>query len=363
MFVKKDKNGADMTHPENSSAKYSEYNSKKAYYAMCKAVILLFVFTLLSYLANMLLSLCFGRYSYVLQNGLVRLLSFFGVPGLSAIALSKTLLTSYALSEVIQMLVVGITVLVPTCIFARCAGLSGDECFNLKGKFVKGLYPALGLCQMTIMFVLVLSNSFSDVFFDPVFGSHGYGAAYGGASSAQFNVFEFAISVICTCVFVPLAEEFTFRGVLFSYLGRYGTAFGMVASSLIFGVAHSEPEQAVFAFGFGMMASFFVVVTGNIKTAVLCHALNNFLYVIVDAAYGTPFYVFVVIFRMSLFVSGFFGIRYLLRRGGYMDKFSEQAEKNDALVAVKPGIREVFCVPMIVFILLNAAVYLGEIIK
>ena len=250
---------------------------------------------------------------------------------------AKNLMMSYSVLEIVRMIIVGISVLVPATVFAKRAGLSGDECFSVRGKFIKGLYPMMGLCQMTIMFVLFAANSFGAGFVEPVFGPLSEISLFGGGTYGDESVIDYAIAFIGTCVFVPLAEEYTFRGVIFSYLRKYGTAFSMVASSLIFGVAHSDPAQAVFAFGFGLMASFLVVVTGNMKTAILCHSLNNFLYMIENYTYGTSFGIVVLLFRMSLYAFGFLGVYHLMKKGGHMDTFSEKVCEKDCHLESKPG--------------------------
>jgi membrane protease YdiL (CAAX protease family) len=58
--------------------------------------------------------------------------------------------------------------------------------------------------------------------------------------------------ILAYAVLPALCEEFVFRGVFLSYLKKYGIAFGVVASSILFGFAHSDPVQATFAFGFGL---------------------------------------------------------------------------------------------------------------
>ena len=330
---------------------------------MSRAVLVLCIFTAFSYAVDYLYSLAFTTYSKETQDFFVRLLEGLGIPRLSAIMTAKNLMLSPAFLEILQMLVIGLCVILPVTVFAKRQGLSGDECFATKGKFINGLVPTMGLCQMTIMFVLFAANHIGSGFVKPMFGALPGMSLFAGGTYGDESIIEKIIIIIGTGIFTPFAEEHIFRGVFLSYLRRHGTSFGIVASALIFGVAHTEPAQAVFAFGFGIMAGFLVVVTGNMKTAILCHALNNIIYLVEGFTYGTDFYVVLLIFKMMLYIVGFAGLYYLLKKGGHMDVFSEKVRQRDGHLSSKPGMKQVFCLPMIAYIILNVVSYLTGVIK
>ena len=83
-------------------------------------------------------------------------------------------------------------------------------------------------------------------------------------------------------VFVALlagcSEELLFRGVLQSWIGRWGPFTGLIASSVIFGMAHAiTPTYAILAGLLGVYLGLVFTITGeaNLVPAILCHALYD----------------------------------------------------------------------------------------
>ncbi len=85
-------------------------------------------------------------------------------------------------------------------------------------------------------------------------------------------------SVLMAVVAAPVFEELLCRGiVLESIRHRYGTWRAWVGSSLFFGLIHLHPVMSVNAFFMGMILGFAVIRTRSIIPAVLLHAFNNAL--------------------------------------------------------------------------------------
>ena len=85
--------------------------------------------------------------------------------------------------------------------------------------------------------------------------------------------------MIFTAAIVPLAEERVYRGLLFDVLARkYGFAYGLFASSVVFGVAHMGLYEVdlyqTMLLGAGLAVAY---AEGGIVAAYLAHALWNFL--------------------------------------------------------------------------------------
>lgn len=83
-------------------------------------------------------------------------------------------------------------------------------------------------------------------------------------------------------VFVALlagcSEELLFRGVLQSWIGRWGAVAGLLASNVIFGLAHAiTPTYAVLAGLLGVYLGLVYTITGeaNLVPAILCHTLYD----------------------------------------------------------------------------------------
>ena len=81
-------------------------------------------------------------------------------------------------------------------------------------------------------------------------------------------------------VLVPFMEEFAFRGVILSSLRRYGLGFSVVASALVFGMAHLDFSTVVFATISGLALGFLYAKTNNLWLVVLIHGLNNLIAVL-----------------------------------------------------------------------------------
>jgi len=85
-------------------------------------------------------------------------------------------------------------------------------------------------------------------------------------------------SVLMAVVAAPVLEELLCRGiVLESIRYRYGAWRAWLGSSLFFGLIHLHPAMSVNAFFMGMILGFAVIRTRSIIPAVLLHAFNNAL--------------------------------------------------------------------------------------
>ena len=65
-------------------------------------------------------------------------------------------------------------------------------------------------------------------------------------------------------------------------LRRYGDAFAVAASSVIFALMHGNLIQAPFALIAGVGLGYFVISTGSIWTGVVIHFLNNLFSVVIS---------------------------------------------------------------------------------
>lgn len=89
------------------------------------------------------------------------------------------------------------------------------------------------------------------------------------------NFMEFIIAVIMA----PIVEEFLFRGVLLHrFTIKWGIKWGVLTSSIIFGLLHSD---IIGAFIFAIVMCILYIKTASILVPILAHMVNNML------AYGT----------------------------------------------------------------------------
>lgn len=95
-------------------------------------------------------------------------------------------------------------------------------------------------------------------------------AALGG------TVFQFALLVALGSVLVPVGEELIFRGVVYSWLRRWGAVLAVSASSLLFGLLHGpHPVFLAHAALMGVLLALLYEGSGSLWPGVLAHGLHN----------------------------------------------------------------------------------------
>ena len=73
-----------------------------------------------------------------------------------------------------------------------------------------------------------------------------------------------------------IAEEVMFRGYIQTRLvERWGAGWGILWTSLLFGIIHLDLIHGTFAFAMGLFLGYLTVRTGSIRAAMICHAANN----------------------------------------------------------------------------------------
>lgn len=79
------------------------------------------------------------------------------------------------------------------------------------------------------------------------------------------------------CLLGPVLEELIFRGVMLEGLRKYGNAFGIIMSSVLFGLMHQNFTQCVPAICMGLIWATMAVKSGSLMPSILVHILNNTL--------------------------------------------------------------------------------------
>ena len=90
------------------------------------------------------------------------------------------------------------------------------------------------------------------------------------------TTFDVALLVLAVVLMAPLAEEFFYRGMLLSALGRrFGPMVAAVASSAVFAVIHPGPILWPGLFVFALVLAALTITTGRIGVAVVAHMAFN----------------------------------------------------------------------------------------
>lgn len=101
---------------------------------------------------------------------------------------------------------------------------------------------------------------------------------------------DFALVVLLLTPLQAAAEEYAFRGYLLQAFGGlvHHPAFAVVASSLLFALAHGAQDAPIFVdrFAFGLVAGTLVVLTGGLEAGIAMHVLNNWLAFGLTLAFG-----------------------------------------------------------------------------
>ncbi|MGN0664943.1 MAG: lysostaphin resistance A-like protein [Huintestinicola sp.] len=77
------------------------------------------------------------------------------------------------------------------------------------------------------------------------------------------------------CLLGPIVEELVFRGVLLDGLCKYGNRFGIIMSSVLFGLMHENFIQCIPTICIGLVFASITVRTGSLIPSIAVHILNN----------------------------------------------------------------------------------------
>ena len=142
-------------------------------------------------------------------------------------------------------------------------------------KFEKVGFSGGLLCVLGGLAITLLGN-YPAIFISNLLGMFGYSSSSSYVSQAD-SLGAILLEIAVVAVLVPFMEELVFRGVILSSLRKYGIGFSIVASGLVFGLAHLDVSSVVFATIAGLVFGFLYAKTNNLWLTILIHGLNNFI--------------------------------------------------------------------------------------
>ena len=182
--------------------------------------------------------------------------------------------------------------------------------------------------------------------------------------SAKANTpLEIVLYIISTAVVPAFAEEFAFRGILMGTLRRFGDAFAIIASAIVFGAMHGNIVQVPFAFILGLVFAYVDCKTNSILPSIIIHFINNFYAVMLDVLQNTGafsdrvfmmiYFILIAVFCILGLVSFFLIIRKDKNYFRISDK-SIQACVNEPtiLLTLKEKIKAFFINPGTLFVMI-----------
>lgn len=163
--------------------------------------------------------------------------------------------------------------------------------------------------QTIVFFTICIALTFVSTTIANQFGFDGKLLSSIGFSYDSSNLSN-VLYVFLLILVSPILEEYAFRGVLLNSLSRYGKIFALIASSLVFALAHSNFAEMIPAFAMGISLGKTSLRYKSIQPTIIIHILfNAFIYLLCVipskiAGYMAYGLVAICILAMYLYLSG-----------------------------------------------------------
>lgn len=200
-----------------------------------------------------------------------------------AAAIILTILTSIGIipnttetSNLVQIIYPVASSLIPVLIFMAAMK---DKVSNVLTKTL--VKPATLISVIMFGMGVAMIANIAAVLFDnniSLFQLHNYG----NPEPQSTDLPSFLMNIISVALVPAFAEELAYRGFVLNQLRKYGDAFAIFGSALLFGAMHGNTTQMVFAFILGLVFAFVDVKTNSIIPSVIIHFINNFYAIVAD---------------------------------------------------------------------------------
>lgn len=179
--------------------------------------------------------------------------------------------------QVANLAVYTLSILAPIWVMVRLLGAPARSWFPAARPRLGLLLPAVGFTMGVAVAANLLSAWLTQVI------QRAAGVALPGFSP---GIGQSPLGVLLTLLSTALApavlEELLFRGVVLQSLRRFGDAFGVVFSALVFGLCHTTVGQWIPAFAAGLCMGWFVVESGSVVTGMIIHFVYNLLITLIS---------------------------------------------------------------------------------
>jgi len=115
------------------------------------------------------------------------------------------------------------------------------------------------------------------------------------------NAANIILQLALCCVLPGIVEEMLFRGIMLRGLRKFGDAFAIIVSALLFSLFHCNAVQTVFPFIAGLVLGLIFVKTGNLVFCMIAHALNNAMSILYDVWLNKYIMQSTVLLKMNTF--------------------------------------------------------------
>lgn len=93
------------------------------------------------------------------------------------------------------------------------------------------------------------------------------------------------LNYVWTVAVAPIFEEILFRGGILGTLKKYGNWFAVIVSALLFGLAHTNIAQMLYATALGMMLGIMYVRAGSVTPCIITHIAINLIGISIAISY------------------------------------------------------------------------------
>ena len=234
------------------------------------------------FLINLIYYLC------MLSVAVIFVLGYFGV-------LKNSYLSTFLIQGVVMLAM-------PIILYSLFVTKNIKQTFKQFG--FKKISLTVLLCSIALGFVLFFVNNYvADVFYT-VLTMFGYDNSVNVALSVHTDI---ALEFLLTAIVPGICEEVLHRGMFMRGTAKQGyTRYGLLFSSLLFGLMHLNIQQFFYAAILGCLMGVVVIVADSIYPAMIIHFMNNALsiYFSYGVKYDWPLANFKANIESAIFANG-----------------------------------------------------------
>lgn len=325
----------------------TERNAKKAFSLAigCSAIML----------ALMLIQIVTGKYIFGFITEILSAAGGFLISIFSSLSFQESVKQAEIITKSLEfiiffnMVMYIITILIPFSILSKKAGISYSEGFKLNINTPKkfGLYIpfTIGTGFLLNIIVRILFGDLFDRFIEQ-------------EGTLPDSVLGIVLYFIMIAFLPAIFEEWAFRGVLLRSLLPYGKGFALITSSIIFGLMHINPPQAIFAISFGLLAGFIYIKTGSIWYGALIHLINNAFavtgsFISVYKNQESAETVFFGLIVIALMVTAIIGVIYFPKKGFFRTRLMRYTAPPDKPKIAKKHLFELSLINVFTFLFVS----------
>ena len=192
---------------------------------------------------------------------------------------------------------------IPTLMYSLFISKNIKQTFADFGfKRISGL--VLG-CSIALGFVLYLINGYVADIFYTILSFWGYDNTISVGLTVGSDLL---IDLLLTAILPGICEEILHRGFYLRGCSKQGyTRYGLIFSSILFGLMHLNIQQFFYATIIGLLMGIVVIISDSIYPAIIIHFMNNALSVLFayGAVYNWPFATLKLLIEQAILSFGF----------------------------------------------------------